>query len=217
MAARGSAAGGAGAGLDPAAVRALPAEAFAALLLRLGRYRVDPATGAVVSAHTGRPMAPHRNRETGYLQVQLSFYPVAARRITVHRLVAIAAWGAEAVRGRHVVHRDGDRANNAAANLALVDPPPRNRHPGPGAPAPAGPPAAPCARCGTTGGTVRTPGRPPYRVSGARFGVAGRLCAVCYTSLWKQERRRLARAAGAPGPGRPFRPGPAPRPAASTG
>jgi hypothetical protein len=210
MAARDSAGGGAGGGLeglDRAAVRALPADAFAALMLRLGRYRVDPATGAVVSAHTGRPMAPQRNPETGYWQVVLCYYPVAARGISVHRLVAIAARGADAVRGRHVVHRDGDRANNAAANLALVDPSPPNRHPAPGDPVPAGPPAAPCARCGTTGGTVRTPGRPPWRTSGARFGIAGRLCAVCYDGLWRRERRRLARAAA----------GRARRPAASTG
>ena len=156
--------------LDPAAVRALPADAFAALLLRLGRYRVDPATGAVVSAHTGRPMAPQRNPQTGYLQVLLSF-----TRWPRGRSPCTAWWpsppGApDAVRGRHVVHRDGDRAHNAAANLALVDPPPRNRHPGPGAPAPAGPPAAPCARCGTTGGTVRTPGRPPRHERGAVRG-----------------------------------------------
>jgi hypothetical protein len=65
MAARDSAAGGAGGGLDPAAVRALAMDDFAALLLRLGRYRVDPATGAVISARTGRPMAPRRNPETG--------------------------------------------------------------------------------------------------------------------------------------------------------
>jgi transposase len=196
MAARDAAAGGAGVGLDPAAVRALPLDEYAALLLRLGRYRVDPATGAVVSAHTGRPMAPQRNRETGYLQVQLSFSPVAVRLIAVHRLVAVAAWGAEAVRGRHVVHRDGDRAHNAVANLGLVDPPPRNRHPRPGDPAPAGPPAASCARCGTTGGTVRAPGRPPPRTSGARFGIDGGLCAVCYDGLHRRERRRLARAGG---------------------
>src|SRR5262245_20766990 len=108
MAAGDSAPGGAGTGLSPAAVRALPADAFAALLLRLGRYRVDPTTGAVVSGRTGRPLAPQRNPETGYQQVLLSYYPVAARPITVHRLVAIAAFGLAAVRGRHVVHRDGD-------------------------------------------------------------------------------------------------------------
>jgi hypothetical protein len=60
MAAWGAAASGVGAeGLDPAAVRALPADAFAALLLRLGRYRVDPTTGAVLSGRTGRPMTPN--------------------------------------------------------------------------------------------------------------------------------------------------------------
>ena len=45
---------------------------------------------------------------------------VGQRVVAVHRLVAIAVWGAAAVRGRHVVHRDGDRAHNAAANPALV-------------------------------------------------------------------------------------------------
>ena len=54
------------AGPDPVAVRALAADDFAAFLLRLGRYRVDPTTGAVVSASTGRAMAPQRNPETGY-------------------------------------------------------------------------------------------------------------------------------------------------------
>ena len=180
-------------GLDPAAVRALGADDLAALLLRLGHYRVEPATGAVVPAATGRPLVPQRNPETGYYQVQLSYRPVAVRTVAVHRLVAVAAWGVEAVRGRHVVHRDGDRAHNAVANLALVDPPPPTRRPGPGAPR--APAAAPCARCGTTGGWPRFPGRPPARTSGARFGIAGPLCAVCYENLRRQRRRREA-----PGP-----------------
>ena len=189
MAARGAAADG----LDAAAVRALPADAFAALLLGLGRYRVDLGTGAVVSAHTGRPMAPQRNAQTGYYQVLLSYRPVAAKPITVHRLVALAAWGLAAIRGRHVVHRDGDRAHNAVANLLLVDAPPRSRRP-PGVPPPAGaprrPPAPPCARCGTTGGWTPDAARPPRRMSGARFGLTGRLCAVCYENLARIERRR---------------------------
>jgi transposase len=194
MAVGGSLVGGTGAaaaaaadGLDPAAVRALPTDAFAALLLRLGRYRVDLATGAVISGRTGRPMAPQRNPRTGYDQVLLRYRP-AARSVTVHRLVALAAWGVEAVRGRHIVHRDDDRTHNAAANLALVDPSARNRGP-----------VAPCARCGAPGGRARAPGGagPPARVSGTRFGIAGLLCAGCYDSL-RRERRRRARAEAPP-------------------
>lgn len=121
MASRGAPGSAAGAVPDPAAVRALPLDEYAALLLSLGRYRVDAALGAVVGPQ-GRPMVPQRNAETGYYHVMLSYSPVARRVITVHRLVAVATWGAAAVRGRHVVHRDGDRAHNAVANLALVDP-----------------------------------------------------------------------------------------------
>jgi hypothetical protein len=90
MAARDSGSGGTGVGLDLAAVRALPGDAFVALLLRQGRYRVDLATGDVVSSRTGRPMAPQRDRDTAYLQVLPTFAPRAIRAITVHRLVAIA-------------------------------------------------------------------------------------------------------------------------------
>ena len=43
---------------------------------------------------------------------------------------------------------------NAAANLVLAPAPPRTRHP----PPPGQLPAAPCARCGTTGGWAPAPG-----------------------------------------------------------
>jgi hypothetical protein len=90
------------------------------------------------------------------------------------------------VRGRHVVHRDGDRTINAAANLELAAPPPATHHPPPAGRAP----AAACARCGTTGGWTPDPARPPKRTSGARFGIDGGLYAVCYENLARIERRR---------------------------
>ena len=166
-------------GLDPAAVRALGADDLAALLLRLGHYRVEPATGAVVPAATGRPLVPQRNPETGYSQVQLSYRPVAVRTVAVHRLVAVAAWGVEAVRGRHVVHRDGDRAHNAVANLALVDPPPPTRRPGPGAPrVPRAPPRARGAAPRAAG--PASPGGPRHAPAGPGSGSRGR-CAPSAT------------------------------------
>ena len=71
MASRGAPGSAAGPVPGPAAVRALPLDEYAALLLSLGRYRVDPATGAVVGPQ-GRPMVPQRNAETGYSHVLLS-------------------------------------------------------------------------------------------------------------------------------------------------
>lgn len=55
------------------------------------------------------------------------------------------------------------------------------------------PPAAPCVKCGTTGGTSRVLGGPPERKSGRRFGLSGKLCRGCYRRLAdKQKAKREA-------------------------
>ena len=47
----------------------------------------------------------------------------------------------------------------------------------------------PCAACGDPGGWVAPGDQTPRRTSGARFGVAGRLCQRCYVRLYDAERR----------------------------
>lgn len=78
-----------------------------------GLIAVDTATG-VVTGRRGRPLKVRVDR-SGYCTVSL-----AQNHLPVHRLVAYAALGEPALRaGTIVTHIDGDRANNAAANLRL--------------------------------------------------------------------------------------------------
>ena len=75
--------------------------------------RVDLAAG-VITGLRGRPLKPRLDR-SGYATVSL-----ARNHLPVHRIVAYAAFGERALQaGTVIAHIDGNRANNAAANLRI--------------------------------------------------------------------------------------------------
>jgi hypothetical protein len=82
-------------------------------LVDSGAVRVDLAAG-VITGLRGRPLKPRLDR-SGYATVSL-----ARNHLPVHRIVAYAAFGERALQaGMVITHIDGNRANNAAANLRV--------------------------------------------------------------------------------------------------
>ena len=82
-------------------------------LVDSGAVRVDLAAG-VITGLRGRPLKPRLDR-SGYATVSL-----ARNHLPVHRIVAYAAFGERALQaGMVITHIDGNRANNAAANLRI--------------------------------------------------------------------------------------------------
>ena len=95
-------------------------------LVDSGAVRVDLAAG-VITGLRGRPLKPRLDR-SGYATVSL-----ARNHLPVHRIVAYAAFGERALQaGTVIAHIDGNRANNAAANLR-IQPAARPARPVPGA------------------------------------------------------------------------------------
>lgn len=82
-------------------------------LIDNGQVRVNLDTGEVIGLR-GKPLKVRIDR-SGYCTVSL-----ARNHLPVHRLVAYAAFGQSALHAGVVIsHRDGDRRNNAAANLLV--------------------------------------------------------------------------------------------------
>lgn len=90
----------------------------------LGRVRRD-APNPIGGGGAGRILRPAANTG-GYLQVGLSCAN-RKRSITVHRLVCTAFFGARP-NGYQSNHKDGNKANNAVANLEYVTPKQNTRH-----------------------------------------------------------------------------------------
>ncbi|HWQ45383.1 MAG TPA: HNH endonuclease [Longilinea sp.] len=79
-----------------------------------GRVAVDLAQGLVIGSR-GRALRPRVDRG-GYLTVSL-----AGQHLPLHRIVAYAAYGEQALAvGMAVRHKDGDNKNNTAANLEVI-------------------------------------------------------------------------------------------------
>jgi hypothetical protein len=176
-------------------LRALPSDAFACWVLAQGYYEVEVGSATVRNTRTGCVLRPQHNRKTGYYHIRLYATPKVSRTISLHRLVALTAWGADACAGKHVSHEDDDKAHNGIGNLRLRTPlehihfdfVSRGRHYG-------GTPRkttwAPCARCGDPDGPKSNrQSRTPERVDGRRFGVAGRVCFRCYHQLYNLAKR----------------------------
>lgn len=82
-------------------------------LIDSGQVKVNLVSGEVIGLR-GRPLKVRLDR-SGYCTVSL-----ARNHLPVHRLVAYAAFGESALRaGMVITHRDGNRRNNAAANLQV--------------------------------------------------------------------------------------------------
>jgi hypothetical protein len=82
-------------------------------LIDSGQVKVNLDSGEVIGLR-GKPLKVRLDR-SGYCTVSL-----ARNHLPVHRLVAYAAFGESALHaGKIITHRDGDRRNNAAANLEV--------------------------------------------------------------------------------------------------
>lgn len=171
-----------------------PLDDFVARLLAQGTYRVDLKSGQILSGYSGRPLSP--SKKLGYRVVTFAENGVD-RKVRCHRVIAIALWGVDAVRGKDVGHDDGHRAHNDPANLWLPDT--RKEHMDrdgitalmiergfrPSASYP------PCTRCGDPEGPRGgSKNKTPARCDGQRFGINGRLCYRCYQSLSRRLKRQ---------------------------
>lgn len=146
-----------------------------------GRYGIDMTTGTVMGL-LGRELCCPPDKD-GY-KCFTAVTSAGRMNIRVHRLVAAAAWGIDAIVGRQVAHRDGNQTNNGIANLWLpANAKEHNEHDGTVAnlnyrtPIKESWPA--CADCGDPDGPLKGC-RTPARVSGERFGIDGELCNRCY-------------------------------------
>lgn len=177
-------------------MRAKPLDEFIAWMLKEKWYRVDVATGRVWNARSGQELRTFLNA-SGYPSVNLVFCRSVVRRALVHRIIAIAVEGADAVRGKQVAHLDQQRSHSVAGNLWIAptaaahikyDGTDRNLtfH------APSKESWLPCVRCGDPDGSSLY-GLTPDRITGSRFGIEGSLCRRCYGTLQERERRARQR------------------------
>lgn len=84
-------------------------------LIDSGQVKVNLETGEVFGLR-GNALKIRSDR-SGYSTVSL-----ARNHLAVHRIVAYAAFGEDALRaGRVISHRDGNPRNNAAANLEVLN------------------------------------------------------------------------------------------------
>lgn len=117
----------------------------------------------------------------------LTYSARVKRFASVHRVVAVAVWGVETIRGKEVHHLNGDKTENAIANLALaasakehaaIDASRRTScH------APVKSSWEPCAACGDPDGFAAADRKSPDRFAGERFGIDGQLCKRCYARM----------------------------------
>jgi hypothetical protein len=166
--------------------RTLPTDEFIALALDRRLYRVDLDTGYVYSCLSGARLG--RSKTNGYLEAVFTVDRVG-RSVLLHRVVAIACWGVDAVRGQQVAHLNHDKQDNRIANLKVMTVGAHyvyDRDQGRRRQVPL--PALPCVLCGQTGGYLKR-GPRPARSDGTHVGMPGPLCSCCYHRLWKRARK----------------------------
>jgi hypothetical protein len=112
--------------LTLAQVQGLSLDAFAELLFTRGVYQIDPMSGEV--SRDGAVLRAHKNMHTGYWHVSLHLAPFRVQTITLHRLLAIREWGADAIKRKHVAHLNGDKDRNTISNLAPMTPKEHRAH-----------------------------------------------------------------------------------------
>jgi hypothetical protein len=177
-------------------VKEMPLDDFIEFMFSSGRYDADPATGSIWNAASGLPLRTFPDRR-GYLQVNLVFSRKVVRRCKVHRVIAVKAWGAERVGGKQVGHRNGVKTDNAVTNLWLPESPKDHyEHDVANDLWGTKPPKGswePCVRCGNPNGRIGPRKLTPIRISGKRFGIAGKLCDACYSALRKRQVRAKRR------------------------
>lgn len=181
----------------PDEMRARSLDEYIEWMLANGYYDADINSSVVWNARSGQPLVAFPNA-AGYPSVNLVFTRTVVRRATVHRMVAIKAWGADQVCGKQVGHIDGNRSDSRIQNLWLpataaehvfFDGTHRNlvfRNV-------AKAEWAPCVRCGDPNGRISHGCKTPDRISGERFGIEGAICRRCYGALQERERRARKR------------------------
>jgi hypothetical protein len=171
----------------PVNANSMPLIDYAEWLLKSGRYDVDVNTGVATNLRTSRHLKPILDSE-GYLYVDLACSRTVQRPLRIHRLIAIKAFGADAVRGMHVAHKDQNKLHNSIGNFVVISP---QDHPVfDGNHNHAKTEWSNCARCGTHEGTKGRKHKTPDRINGKRFGFNGELCGSCYASMRKRAIRR---------------------------
>jgi hypothetical protein len=91
-----------------------------AAILAEGRYTVDPIKGTISNGRGPKRFSPngkrHRPNHLVHLYHYGENYDITA---SVGRVIAIAYWGYEAVKDRHVYRKDTDIADYSIGNLRL--------------------------------------------------------------------------------------------------
>lgn len=169
----------------------MPLDDYIGFMLSSGRYEVRNDAGNIVNARSNRTLQAFSDR-AGYLQVNLVFSRRVVRRCKVHRVVAIAAWGVEAVHERQVGHRNGLKHDNSVGNLWLPLDSREDSERGLWGRKPPKASWTPCVRCGDPDGRIGLRKLTPIRISGQRFGIDGRLCDRCYNLLRRRKSKRKA-------------------------
>jgi hypothetical protein len=163
-------------------IRRLPTDEFIARALEKGEYRVDLTEGKIISGSTARPIG--RLRPHGYVEVRLTLEGIS-RVAHVHRIVAIAGWGVDAVRGKQIAHLNHNKADNRIANLKALSAEEHATYDYGAGARRSYRIGTLCVRCGFRKGDGET----RYRnrmTSGSLFGVNGPLCDNCYHVLWRE-------------------------------
>jgi len=167
--------------------------------LQYGLYRVDIQSGTVYG-HKGKLLNPYVDRD-GYEVVTVYLAKNIQRAIHVHRMVAMAAWGADAIRDKQIGHKDQNSLHNGIDNLWIPQTVKEHfEYDGGNVHLKKGqswckPSWPPCVRCGDPDGRLPADGKTPARVNGERFGFDGQLCRRCYHTLHAREWRARKRGA----------------------
>jgi hypothetical protein len=175
------------------AMKALPLVDYMEWMLKSGKYDVDVDTGIVINCRTGKPLKSRIDKE-GYPSVNLAFDGVVTRPVRVHRFIAVKLWGADAAKGNHVAHLDGNKKRSIRPNIEIKTPSAHLKHDyAIGIHKPITGPWKkswePCARCGDPDGPIRKGEQSPARNTGRRFGIEGDLCGRCLKILSGREYR----------------------------
>jgi hypothetical protein len=177
---------------DERNVLSMPLLKFIALMIEQGRYDVDVDSGTVFNVQTGHRLKPLID-SSGYPSVTLAYSGAVMRPVRVHRMIGVKVWGAEAVKGRHVAHLDGNKERSVRSNLELKSPSDHLKydyeigvhHPK------LNPKTSwlPCVRCGDPDGKIVPGYLTPFRCTGRKFGIDGQLCYRCHKVLDSREYR----------------------------
>lgn len=89
---------------------------------RLKKYGIETHSQSISTATDHPSFDYHRGYHRATSHLYRDGEQVETRSLRVHRLVAVAEWGFDALEGKHVHHRNGIPWDNRPENLQLVTP-----------------------------------------------------------------------------------------------